>query len=218
MNESEIIRIAINEIESKNWGTTRQFLEIHDIIRKDDKPITDRIDLDGNDSAAIVYFPVQDEKFYLAICLETKPDIVITGIYVEPYVSVSLVAHSINTCFDQLQKMTTLIPTGGWKKGEAKTTGGNILNRYNFIRFEPNPGPDAFEDKISGLLDLLETDLTGVSVLVEKAGAYIQVAMEYHHGNTMLGGPRIGKQTVSRLAALELGIDFDLYTAGRSYE
>src|SRR5450631_4205955 len=135
MNETEIIRIAINEIESKNWGITRQFLEIHDLVRQDGEPITDRIDLDGNDSAAIVYFPVIDEKFYLAICLETKPDIVITGIYLEPYVSVSLVAHSINTCYDQLQKMTTLIPTGGWKKGESKTSGGAILHKYNFIRF-----------------------------------------------------------------------------------
>ena len=201
-----------------NWGTTRQFLEVHDVVRQDGKPIADRIDFDGNNSVATVYFRVRDEKFYLAICLETKPDIVITGIYVEPFVSVSLVAHSINTCFDQLQNMTTLIPTGGWKKGESKTTGGTILHMYNFIRFEPNTGPDAFEDKLSGLLDLLETDLNGVCALVEKAGAYIQVLIEFHHGTAMLGGPRICKRTMGRLAAFDLGIDFDLYTAGKSYE
>ena len=218
MNEPEIIRIAINEIETKNWGITRQFLKIHDIVRWEGKPRPDRVDFEGNDSTAIVYFPVMDEKFYLAVCLETKPEIVITGIYVEPYVSVSLVAHSVNTCFDQMQKMTTLIPTGGWEKGEVKSSGGAILHKYNFIRFEPDPGPDAFVDKLSRLLDLLETDLSGVSALVEKAGAYIQVTMEFHHGAAMLGGSRICKRTMGRLAALDLGMDFDLYAAGKWYD
>lgn len=38
--------------------------------------------------------------------------------------------------------------------------------------------------------------------------------MEFHNGNTMLGGPAIDKLSLRRLADLSLDIDFDMYATG----
>jgi hypothetical protein len=51
------------------------------------------------------------------------------------------------------------------------------------------------------LLDQLETDKSGVAALVEKEGGMIQVAMEFHNGNTMLGGSSLDRETIARMAA-----------------
>jgi Domain of unknown function (DUF4279) len=74
------------------------------------------------------------------------------------------------------------------------------------------------EDKMKNLLDFLETDKVGVKNLVKKAEGYIQVAMEFHNGNSMLGGPNISKESVRRMAALNIDIDFDLYVSGKTYK
>jgi hypothetical protein len=71
---------------------------------------------------------------------------------------------------------------------------------------------------MKNLLDFLETDKVGVKNLVKKAEGYIQVAMEFHNGNSMLGGPNINKETVKRMAALNIEIDFDLYVSGKTYK
>ncbi len=84
--------------------------------------------------------------------------------------------------------------------------------------FEPTPGPDEFEDKLKKLLDFLETDKVGVKNLVKKAEGYIQVAMEFHNGNSMLGGAGISKESIKRMAALNLEINFDLYVSGKTYK
>jgi len=42
--------------------------------------------------------------------------------------------------------------------------------------------------------------------------------MEFHNGNSMLGGPGISKETIKRMAALNVGIDFDLYVSGKTYK
>ena len=44
------------------------------------------------------------------------------------------------------------------------------------------------------------------------------MAMEFHNGNSMLGGPNISKESVKRMAALNLEIDFDLYVSGKTYK
>jgi Domain of unknown function (DUF4279) len=213
-----LIDIAIDEIESKTWGVTQQFLDIHQVVYVDAKPKVERVDCEKEDGTSIVYFPIKDQKFYLAICLETIPEVLVNGIYIEPYVSVCFSASSETIDLDMLADMTTLKATSTWKKGDLKRDGGTVQHRVNRFRIEPNPGPDEFEDKMKLLLDLLETDKSGVMELVEKAAGYVQVAMEFHNGNTMLGGPNISKEIIARMAALNLEIDFDLYVGGKFYK
>ena len=218
MSDEKIIQKAIEEIESKTWGVTQQFLDIHQVVYLGTKPKIERVDRDRNDGTAIVYFPVKEERFYLAICIETSLEPEIISIYVEPYTSVCFSAGSENVDLEILSGMTMLVPTSVWRKGEPKREGKPMLHKDNRIRFEPTPGPDEFEDKMKNLLDFLETDKVGVKNLVKKAEGYIQVAMEFHNGNSMLGGPGISKDTVKRMAALNVEIDFDLYVSGKTYK
>ncbi len=218
MFEDKIIHKAIEEIESKTWGVTQQFLDIHQVVYLGNKPKVERVDLDKRDGTAIVYFPVKEERFYLAIYIEINPEPEVSSIYIEPYTSVCFSAGSETVELETLSGMTTLVPTSVWRKGDPIREGKPMLHKNNRIRFEPTPGPDEFGDKMRNLLDFLETDKVGVKNLVKKAEGYIQVAMEFHNGNSMLGGPHIGKETVKRMAALNLEIDFDLYVSGKKYK
>ena len=128
------------------------------------KPKVERVDLDKGDGTAIVYFPVKEERFYLAIYIETNPEPEIKSIYVKPYISVYFSAGSEEIELEALTGMTTLIPTSFWRKGDPKREGKPILHKNNTIRFEPTPGPDEFEEKMRNLLDYLETDKVGVRI------------------------------------------------------
>ena len=90
--------------------------------------------------------------------------------------------------------------------------------RFSSLGIEPNPEPDEFEDKLAKLLDLLETDKEGIKRLVDKANGGISVAMTFHDGNGMFGGPHLDRQTVKRLGDLNLSVDFDLYADGNSFK
>jgi Domain of unknown function (DUF4279) len=218
MSDDKIIQKATEEIESKTLAATQQFLDIHQVVYSGTRPKVERVDRDKGDGSAIVYFPVKEERFYLAIYIETNPEPAVSSIYVEPYTSVCFSASSENIELEILTGMTSLVPTSVWRKGDPKRMGGPILHKYNRIRFEPTPGTDEFGDKMKNLLDFLETDKVGVKNLVKKAEGYIQVAMEFHNGNSMLGGPNISKETIKRMAALNINIDFDLYVSGKTYK
>lgn len=113
--------------------------------------------------------------------------------------------------------ITNLKPTGGWRRGALKRL-GKATYRNTLIRFTPNPEPDEFEDKLKKLLDFLEQDPIGIRKLTDLAEGYIQAAIIFHNGNTMLGGPHIDKESIKRMAALNLEIDFDLYAEGKFFK
>ncbi|HLA59234.1 MAG TPA: DUF4279 domain-containing protein [Puia sp.] len=218
MSDDKIIQKATEEIESKTLAATQQFLDIHQVVYLGTKPKVERVDRDKGDGTAIVYFPVKEERFYLAISIEANPEPEVSAIYVEPYTSVYYSAGSETIELETISGMTNLIPTSVWRKGDPKREGGRILHKDNGIRFEPTPGPDEFEDKMKKLLDFLESDKVGIKNLAKKAEGYIQVIMEFHNGNSMLGGPNISKESVKRMAALNVELDFDLYVSGKPYK
>lgn len=215
MTDTLIIEKAIEEIETKNFGATEQFLTIHQIVYEGDKPQIARLDREKEDGTAVVYFPVKDEKFYLAVYIDIEPKVSVRHVNTESYNSVYFKAISEAYSFDELSKMTKLKSTGGRNKGDRR--GGNVVWKRSSIFFEPNPEADEFEDKLRKLLDYLEQDKQGVSELIDKANGYIQVAIEFHNGNTMLGGPHIDKDLLKRMADLNLEIDFDLYVGGNLF-
>ena len=217
MTDQEIIETATKEIESKSWGVTEAFLEIHSLAYQDGKLAIVRIDRDNPDGSAVAYIPVQEEKFYLAVTVAANPTPSVIGIAPEPYSSVYFQAHSTTLDFAQLSALSHLTPNGGWNKGDKRGQ-GSALYRQSCVRFEPNPEPDAFDDKLDKLLKYLEGDAEGVKRLVAAAEGYIQVAMIFHNGNTMLGGAAINKESVKRMADLNLAVDFDLYAEGNFYK
>jgi len=217
MKDSLIIEKAIEEIENKSWGVTEEFLKIHQLEYVDNKPVISRIDKNKPDGTVIIYFVVANEQFYFAVYLDTKPEISVRSIYIEPYHSVYFGATSDNVNFKELSNITTLNVTGGWNKGD-KVKWAKKYYKNTCIRFEPNPKADEFEDKIEKLLDYLEQDKEGINQLVDIADGYVQVFSSFHNGNTMLGGYHLDLKTIKRLANLNLEIDFDICADGNFYK
>jgi hypothetical protein len=212
-----IVEKAIEEIQNKTYGSTEQILNVHEVVYVNNKPEVLRVDTEGNDGTVVVYFPIKDERFYLAIYLETEPDIAVKSVGTENYNSVYLRATSGDMNFEQLSKLTRLDSTRGWSKGDQRRSNSTFYN-FSAICFEPNPEPDTFEDKLRKLLDFLEEDKDGILKLAHKANGYIQVVTAFYNGNTMLGGHHLDKDIIKRLSSLNLEIDFDLYAEGNFFQ
>lgn len=217
MTEILIIEKAINELQTKSLGTTQQFLDIHEIEYVDNRPKVLSVDTDKENGTAIVYFAVKDEKFYLAVYLDTSSEVAVRHVGAQSYNSVYFKATSDTLNLEQLASLTKLKATGGWNKGDKRKL-GNSYHKNSSIHFEPNPEPDEFGDKLTKLINFLEQDRQGVTELIDKVNGYIQVVTVFHNGNTMLGGHHLDKQTIKRLGDLNLEIDFDIYAEGNFFK
>ena len=215
MDRNAIVDAALNELRSPVLAVTNQYLAIHDVKRHNGAPIIERVDRERGDGLAIVYLPVEDEQFYLAVYVR-EDDAGVNSVETEPRHRVYFRATSDTLDLDRLRKMTTIEPTKQWKKGEPI---GQRPITYKFSGFdiEPNPEPDEFEDKMRKLLDVLERDASGVRALVSSANGYVQVGTQFHDGNGMLGGFHLDTDVVERMARLGLEIDFDLYCGGNPF-
>jgi hypothetical protein len=216
MTDTLIIEKAIDEVQNKSFATTEQILNVHEVVYVDNKPKVLRVDTEKDNGIAIVYFPIKDEKFYLAVYLDTTSEISVEGVTTENYNSVYFRSTTKEMSFEQLSGLTKLTATSGWSKGDLRQA-GKSFNNFSSLHFEPNPEPDDFEDKLRKLLDFLEQDREGVSQLVEQANGYVQVVTVFHNSNTMLGGHHIDKDAIKRLSSLNLEVDFDLYAEGNSF-
>lgn len=174
-------------------------------------------DTENDDGTAVVYFPIKDEKFYLAVWIDTEPEISVRAVGTENYNAVYLRVISDELNFQELSSLTKLQPTGGWSKGDARKLGKAFYN-FSALHYEPNPEPDEFEHKLRKLLDFLETDKDGIVALADKSSVHIQVATIFHNGNTMLGGHHLDKNIIKSLATLNLEVDFDLYAEGNFFK
>jgi hypothetical protein len=217
MIDEQVSKKVGQEIKNKTWGVTEQFLQVHDVVLVDGQPKIQRIDNEKADGTTIAYLPVKDQSFFLAIYLDSKADFEIKGVGTESYNSVYFQVTSDKFNLDELSSMTTLRPTKNWNKGDKRKI-GDTVHKFSSIIFEPNPEPDEFEDKIKKLLNFLEQDKSGVKRLTDNADGFVQVAIKFHNGNTMLGGPSLDKETIKRLSDLNLSVDFDLYADGNFFK
>jgi len=214
-----IIQKAIEELAAKSFGVTGQFLDIHEVVYNNDVPRVERV-TEKEDGTAIVYFPVVDQKFYLAIYLETVPAVLVTWVDIQPYHSVYFRASSESLSLQELADLTKLTFTRGIKKGDRKNPNSraDIVWKWSAIYFELNPGPEEFADKLTKLLDFLEQDKEGVESLVKKANGYIQIYSSFHNGNTLIGGHHINIDHIKRMSKLKLEIDFDISADGNFFK
>ncbi len=209
--EPLIIEKAIREIEHKTFGVTAQFLEIHSLVYSDNKPKIARIDTAKEDEA-VVYFNVEDEKFFLTVYVDIKPTVSVKWVDIEAYHSVYFRAASETLSLMELAWLTKLTSTRGRNKGDKKRpdTKSEFVWKQSTIHFEPNPEAGEFEDKLTKLLDYLEQDKEGIEKLVNEAKGYIQVYSSFHNGNTLIGGHHLTIDHIKRMSALNLEIDFDI--------
>ncbi len=216
MTDQQAIELIEKEFKDKTLGVTQKYLEIHSPIYADNKLKVDRFDRDRKDKLIIAYLPVLDEKFYFAVYIDTRTNEV-TGVGTEANHRVYFRATSETLSVDNLKAMTHLPPTEFWNKGDLRRS-GKSNHTFSNLTFLPNPEPDEFEDKLKKLLRFLEQDKNGIRQLSEKADGYIQVAMDIHNGNGMIGGPNIDTDDIRRMNELGLSINFDLYVGGNSFK
>lgn len=215
MNDEQVIELIEKEFKNKTLGATEQYLEIHRPVYDHNQLKVERIDREQKDKLIIVYIPVIGERFYFAVYIDIERNEVL-NVRTEANSSVYFRADSAEFSLMELCKWTNLKSTGGRNKGDERRNG--VLWKESTVLFEPNPEPDEFEDKLNKLLTFLEKDRVGISKLVEDAGGYIQVALEFHNGNTILGGPHIDKKAIERMNSLGISIDFDLYVGGKNFK
>lgn len=220
MTHTLIIQKAIEELVTKSFGVTEQFLAIHQVANTDGVPMVARVDTEKEDGTVIVYFPIVDQKFSLAIYLDTVPTVSVRWVDIKPYHSVYFRASSDSFSLQELAALTKLTFTRGRNKGDRKNPKGEteICWKESTIDFEPNPEVDEFEDKLTKLLTFLEQDEVGVKNLVDKADGYIQVYSSFHNGNTLIGGHHLNLDHIKRMSKLNLEIDFDISADGNFFK
>ncbi|MVN23476.1 DUF4279 domain-containing protein [Mucilaginibacter arboris] len=216
MTDDQAIELIEREFKEKTLGATEQYLEIHNPIYADNKLKIARIDREAKADYIIAYLPVIGEQFYFAVYINTSTN-EITNIGTEAFHQVYFIATSEILTAKELTAITKLKPTESWNKGDLRKN-GKSNHKYNSFKILPNPEPDEFEDKLKKLLDFLEQDNDGIKRLVEIADGYIQIAMDIHNGNGMIGGPTIDSDDIRRMNELKLSINFDLYVSGNSFK
>lgn len=216
MTDQQAIDIIEKEFEEKTLGVTEQYLEIYSPIYNDNKLKIDRIDRETKDDFIIAYLPVLDERFYFAVYINTTTKEV-TSVDTEAYHRVYFTATSETLTIDEIKALTKLTPTEFWNKGDKRKY-GNSFYTFNKFKILPNPEPDEFEDKLKKLLSFLEQDKDGIRELADNVNGYIQVAMDIHNANGMIGGHNIDAEDIRRMNDLKLSINFDLYVGGNRFK
>ncbi len=216
MTDKEVALLVKNEFSLKTLGTTEAYLEIHEPIYSNGELKIDRIDREGRPDLIIVYLPVKGEYFHFAVYIDTEEK-AIFNVGTESRNMVYLRATSDTMDLNQLCKLCNLIPTKVWNKGDLKPSKKSAYD-FSGAWFEPNPEPDAFEDKLKKLLLYLQNDKPGVHELAAKAHAYVHVTMDFHAGNQLLGSAGVNLECIKLLADLNLEISFDITAWGEPFK
>lgn len=210
--ENELIRKAISEIENPTFETTKQYLEVLNFELENGKPKVERVDLENFEDVNIIYFPIQDEPFFLTVHFG-KENNEILGVGTENGNQVYFTATSENLTFEQLSELTKLSGLSGWSVNDDRKIG---KGKYNFSRLSFEPIKSRAYDldvKLKLLLTELEKDADGIKKLTVTSDAGISIHhQQYIDGNN---GINFDIETINRLSKLNLGIDIDQYIHGK---
>jgi len=216
MTDLEVWKLIVKEFNEKTLGTTSQYLEIHEPIYENGKPKIDRIDREKNEDVIVAYLPVKDEYFFFEIYIDARTGKILS-FDTESRNLVSAIFASETMTSEELKSLTRLDCQESWNKGD-KMPHRRRTYVFGGIEFYPNPEPDEFEDKLEKLLTFLETDKEGILSLSKTAKGYIHVLMDFHHGNQFLGGMSMESETLKKISALNLSIDFKIAAWGNGFK
>jgi hypothetical protein len=210
--ELPYIEAARQELLNPTLELTKQHLAVLDIQTENGLPEVARVNLNHSNNIVAVYFKVKNERFFVVVNLDKQPKIEPLFTWVESGHRVYLMATSDNLNFQKLSSYLTLQPLIGWSKGDMRAN-GKSEHTFSRVAFEPDKN-EAYdlEEKLMGLLTILEQNTEGVKKLTENADAYISVCRhQYISGNA---GIHLDIATIIRLQKLNLGIDIDTYIVG----
>lgn len=216
MTDEEVAQLISNEFIVKSLGITEQYLEIHQPVYDSSLLKIDRIDREKQSGIIIAYLPVKDEYFFFAVYIDPiKKEIF--NIATEPRNMVTLRATSEELTSNELQSFLKLIPDKTWNKGDLKSRGKAIFD-FSCVEYTLNPEPDEFEDKLLKLLTVLQKNKDDVIALGLNAHTYIQVIMDFHNGNQLLGSASIDLESIKIMNDLNLLYQFRYYSMGTTFQ
>jgi hypothetical protein len=216
MTDEQVKNLIRAELTQKTLGVTEQYLEIHEVVYEAGELKIDRIDREDEEGLIIAYLPIKDECFSLAVYIDGNEN-TIQNIGTESRNQVLLRATSNELTIDELQSMTKLVATRVINQGDLKPNKKSKY-AYSVLDLEPNPHPDALEDKLEKLLTFLEQDREGIRALGKKSTVWVSATMDFHYGNQLLGNALISQDKIKRLADLNLSIEFDLSAWGNPFK
>ena len=212
-----ILDLSIKEFKEKNWGSTEQYLEVMEILYENSSPVIARIETaDTNDIA--VYFKIKDENFYYTHYFSSKNNALeLTGIDVTAANQVYLRIYAENLSIEEIEAIISFVPSKRYIKGMKDVfMPVHSMNRLDFEVDDTTSGN--FEQKLHLLLNELEPHKDELNLLKDRGcHIYVTAYWEAYIGNKMLGGIYLDRELISKLNNLNLEIDFDIYTSGKSF-
>ncbi|RAJ11188.1 hypothetical protein LX64_00796 [Chitinophaga skermanii] len=197
------------EFNLKTLRVTQQYLEIMDVHYDDGLPTIERISRSRKDGITVAYVKVVNEHFYLAVYIDEANEKIV-NIGTEARNTVVFRAKSKTLSGDHLAAMTTL-PI------DFKQNKGDLL-KFSLLDIAPSIKVGPVEEKLSELLDLIATDKEGVANLVTTANGNIQVIMDFHGGNQILGGVALSEEHIQKMAQLNLSFNFFVTSWGKRFK
>lgn len=197
-----------------NFAITRQLLSVNELVYENGHLKIEKIELDAQNKRAMVHFPITNGHIFFTVFLETEPSIKVIWTNATDGSRAIFRVTSDTMGIHELSSLTTIRPTRSWDLGDPHPNGKSVQS-FSLFDVEPTPGlTGEIELKINTLLDLLEQDEKGIRKMAENANSRIQIHWHGYIGNGMLGGFQLDQTTLTRLANLQLPIDFDLYADG----
>jgi hypothetical protein len=210
---TKYIEKAQEEIKIKKFAVTRQYLEVNSVSCKDGIAQVGRIDTEREKDSICIYFPIENQEYYLAIYFDKNDDPEVRWVGIEAGNRIYFRATSEKLTFNELAAKTTLQPLQGWSKGDKNGRNNEHYYKFSSLTFDPFPN-EAYEleHKLSLLLNELEKDTQGIKDLVLNANGYIQIVSYRYVSN--FGGIHLDIKTINILNSLGLELDFDIYVDG----
>jgi len=205
---------ALAELRSPTCATTIQFFAPHVLESADGEPRVHGVLLDGD--VHQVHFRPQDEDYFLVVMVRATPDgweILGARASARARVALSIVSETLSA--DDITLATGVDPTDAWSVGDEWTRPGRNPSRRTFTRWTLCPEghqPGEFEDKLTRLLDLTQEAAPRIRTLADTCD--VSVTVGYRGYAEQMWGVPIGREDLSRLAALGAGLDIDLYAGG----
>ena len=204
------------EIRNKVFGVTKSLLEVHSFAEKDGEIQIERIDFETYPDTVIVYIAVVKGHFFVGFYFNTGENPELRSVEIENGSKAYFTITSETLNFTELSAMTNLKPLIGWSKGDSRPNGKST---YNFTRLMFDPFPSKAYDlgfKVKKLVEELEKDSKGVKSLL-KIADYGGINCAYWMHSNANKGIHLDEETMIKMGALGLYIDFDQYITGTEF-
>ncbi|MBN1916858.1 MAG: DUF4279 domain-containing protein [Verrucomicrobia bacterium] len=188
-------------------------MSVHRPILVDGQPLIARADTTREPDAYYFYFRLEDEPYYLVVVVRREGDkLAVTCACVEAAVRVYLLVKSKHLTPREITERLGLQPTRAYAKGDRIHAELPPLT-YTKWRFEPHQTlAEEIGRKLDLLLDVLEPATPRIAKLASEAD--VKIGICYEGCREWLGGWDTSSETLRRLAALGVHLQFDLYASG----